>query len=39
MTGAPALAARAALRADAGYVTVAAPAESLPVLERSCSRR
>src|SRR3954449_1918265 len=33
MTGAPALAARAALRADAGYVTVAAPAESLPVLE------
>jgi NAD(P)H-hydrate epimerase len=33
MTGAPALAARAALRADAGYVTIAAPAESLPVLE------
>ena len=33
MTGAPALAARAALRADAGYVTVAAPGESLPVLE------
>lgn len=33
MTGAPALAARAALRADVGYVTVAAPAESLPVLE------
>jgi ADP-dependent NAD(P)H-hydrate dehydratase / NAD(P)H-hydrate epimerase len=32
MTGAPALAARAALRADAGYVTIAAPAESLPVL-------
>jgi ADP-dependent NAD(P)H-hydrate dehydratase / NAD(P)H-hydrate epimerase len=32
-TGAPALAARAALRADAGYVTIAAPAESLPVLE------
>ncbi|HEY7421970.1 MAG TPA: NAD(P)H-hydrate dehydratase [Gaiellaceae bacterium] len=33
MTGAPALAARAALRADAGYVTIAAPAESLAVLE------
>jgi ADP-dependent NAD(P)H-hydrate dehydratase / NAD(P)H-hydrate epimerase len=33
LTGAPTLAARAALRADAGYVTVAAPAESLPVLE------
>ncbi len=33
MTGAPALAARAALRADAGYVTIAAPAESVPVLE------
>ncbi|MFL5943420.1 MAG: NAD(P)H-hydrate dehydratase [Gaiellaceae bacterium] len=33
MTGAPALAARAALRADAGYVTLAAPADSLPVLE------
>jgi NAD(P)H-hydrate epimerase len=33
MTGAPALAARAALRADAGYVTIATPAESLPVLE------
>jgi NAD(P)H-hydrate epimerase len=33
VTGAPALAARAALRADAGYVTIAAPAESLPVLE------
>jgi len=33
MTGAAALAARAALRADAGYVTIAAPAESLPVLE------
>jgi NAD(P)H-hydrate epimerase len=33
MTGAPALAARAALRADAGYVTIAAPAGSLPVLE------
>jgi NAD(P)H-hydrate repair Nnr-like enzyme with NAD(P)H-hydrate epimerase domain len=33
MTGAPALAARAALRADVGYVTIAAPAGSLPVLE------
>jgi NAD(P)H-hydrate epimerase len=33
MTGAPALAARAAFRADVGYVTIAAPAESLPVLE------
>jgi ADP-dependent NAD(P)H-hydrate dehydratase / NAD(P)H-hydrate epimerase len=33
MTGAPALASSAALRADAGYVTIAAPAESLPVLE------
>ncbi len=33
MTGAAALAARAALRADAGYVTIAAPTESLPVLE------
>ena len=33
MTGAPALAARAALRADVGYVTIAAPVESLPVLE------
>src|SRR5438067_2375397 len=33
MTGAPALAARAALRADAGYVTIAAPAASLPVIE------
>jgi ADP-dependent NAD(P)H-hydrate dehydratase / NAD(P)H-hydrate epimerase len=33
LTGAPALAARAALRADAGYVTIAAPVESLPVLE------
>src|SRR6478672_5792588 len=33
MTGAPALAARAAFRADAGYVAIAAPAESLPVLE------
>src|SRR5438552_1819195 len=33
MTGAAALAARAAFRADAGYVTIAAPADSLPVLE------
>jgi ADP-dependent NAD(P)H-hydrate dehydratase / NAD(P)H-hydrate epimerase len=33
MTGAAALSARAALRADAGYVTIAAPTESLPVLE------
>jgi NAD(P)H-hydrate epimerase len=33
MSGAASLAARAAFRADAGYVTIAAPAESLPVLE------
>ena len=33
MTGAAALSARAAFRADAGYVALAAPAESLPVLE------
>jgi NAD(P)H-hydrate epimerase len=33
MTGAAALAARAAFRADAGYVAIAAPSESLPVLE------
>jgi ADP-dependent NAD(P)H-hydrate dehydratase / NAD(P)H-hydrate epimerase len=33
VTGAPALAARAAFRADVGYVTIAAPAECLPVLE------
>jgi ADP-dependent NAD(P)H-hydrate dehydratase / NAD(P)H-hydrate epimerase len=33
MTGAAALAARAAFRADAGYVSIAAPQESLPVLE------
>jgi NAD(P)H-hydrate epimerase len=33
MTGAPSLAAAAAFRADAGYVTVAAPASSLPALE------
>jgi NAD(P)H-hydrate epimerase len=34
LTGAACLAARAAFRADAGYVTVAAPQESLPVLEQ-----
>jgi ADP-dependent NAD(P)H-hydrate dehydratase / NAD(P)H-hydrate epimerase len=33
MTGAAALAARAAFRADAGYVAIAAPADSLPTLE------
>ncbi len=33
MTGAAALAARAAFRADAGYVAIVAPAESLPTLE------
>ena len=33
MTGAPALAARAAFRADAGYVAVATPAECIPMLE------
>jgi ADP-dependent NAD(P)H-hydrate dehydratase / NAD(P)H-hydrate epimerase len=33
MTGAAALAARAAFRADAGYVAIAAPAEALPTLE------
>jgi NAD(P)H-hydrate epimerase len=33
MTGAAALAARAAFRADAGYVAIAAPRESLAVLE------
>jgi ADP-dependent NAD(P)H-hydrate dehydratase / NAD(P)H-hydrate epimerase len=33
LTGAATLAARAAFRADAGYVTIAAPQESLPVLE------
>jgi ADP-dependent NAD(P)H-hydrate dehydratase / NAD(P)H-hydrate epimerase len=33
MTGAAALAARAAFRADAGYVAITAPSESLPVLE------
>jgi NAD(P)H-hydrate epimerase len=35
LTGAPILAARAAFRADAGYVMVAAPESSLPVLESS----
>jgi ADP-dependent NAD(P)H-hydrate dehydratase / NAD(P)H-hydrate epimerase len=34
LTGAASLAAAACLRADAGYVTVAAPASSLPVLEQ-----
>jgi ADP-dependent NAD(P)H-hydrate dehydratase / NAD(P)H-hydrate epimerase len=33
LTGAPTLASRAAYRADAGYVAVAAPESSLPVLE------
>jgi ADP-dependent NAD(P)H-hydrate dehydratase / NAD(P)H-hydrate epimerase len=33
LTGAACLAAKAAFRADAGYVAVAAPRESLPVLE------
>jgi ADP-dependent NAD(P)H-hydrate dehydratase / NAD(P)H-hydrate epimerase len=33
MSGAAALSARAAFRADAGYVAIAAPDESLPVLE------
>jgi NAD(P)H-hydrate epimerase len=34
LTGAACLAARAAFRADAGYVAVAAPRESLPILEQ-----
>ncbi|HZC31620.1 MAG TPA: NAD(P)H-hydrate dehydratase, partial [Gaiellaceae bacterium] len=34
LTGAPSLTAMAALRADAGYVTVAAPESTLPVFER-----
>jgi NAD(P)H-hydrate epimerase len=34
MTGAVCLAAKAAFRADAGYVAVAAPAEALPVVEQ-----
>ncbi len=33
LTGAPSLTAEAAFRADAGYVTVAAPASTLPVFE------
>ena len=33
MTGAAALAARAAFRADAGYVTICAPEDSVPALE------
>ena len=33
MSGAAALSARAAFRADAGYVAIAAPADSLPALE------
>ncbi|MHB8470436.1 MAG: NAD(P)H-hydrate dehydratase, partial [Gaiellaceae bacterium] len=34
LTGAPSLSALAAMRADAGYVTVAAPASTLPVFEQ-----
>ena len=34
LTGAPSLTAMAAMRADAGYVTVAAPQSALPVLEQ-----
>ena len=34
LTGAPQLSALAAMRADAGYVTVAAPESTLPVLEQ-----
>jgi NAD(P)H-hydrate epimerase len=34
LTGAPSLTALAAMRADAGYVTVAAPESALPVLEQ-----
>jgi hydroxyethylthiazole kinase-like uncharacterized protein yjeF len=34
LTGAPSLSALAALRADVGYVTVAAPESALPVLEQ-----
>src|SRR5438094_8566168 len=34
LTGAPSLAAEAAFRADAGYVTVAVPASTLPVFEQ-----
>ena len=39
LTGAASLAARAAFRADAGYVAVAAPRASLPVLEQPSSVR
>ena len=38
MTGAVCLAAEAAFRADAGYVTVATRRQSLPVLEARLSR-
>ena len=34
LTGAPSLAARAAMRADAGYVTVAVPESTLPAFEQ-----
>jgi NAD(P)H-hydrate epimerase len=34
LTGAPSLTALAAMRADAGYVTIAAPASTLPVFEQ-----
>src|SRR5439155_12955632 len=34
LTGAPSLTAMAALRADAGYVTLAVPESTLPVFER-----
>jgi len=38
LTGAPMLSALAAFRADAGYVAVAAPESTLPVLEARCSK-
>ena len=38
-TGAAALAARAAFRADAGYVAIAAPPKRCPRSRRSSSRR
>ena len=38
LTGAPMLTALAAFRADAGYVTVAAPESTLPVLEAAAAR-